>query len=195
VTIAVTYFDDKIWFESGVNWLRHAKSAGYTGFIVQKNLAKEAVTKCNDLGFDVVPLIENSYTRYDFYSTFFENLKTNESCLVTIPNTLPKKIDAIDSDCMCHQSDKNIYQIITPVSKLQDRADIFPLLENVKKTYSNFFSADSIFGNYDFWSNFLKFQNYLMQKNYLEANPEYDDFALNFFLANINSIKIKKWIN
>lgn len=192
MSLAVTYFNEETWKNLGVNWLRQAKSAGYKGYVIAQNLANEAISKINELGFDAYDLCEETNTEFDVYSTFIKYIKPEESYLFTLPHVFPQKMDLEEKvDCVCGLTEKTILEIVTTIINLQDRANAYPMLENVKNDHGKLLSADFILGNYDFWTSYKAFQSYIVKKKYLERKSGYDDFMLNFFVANIKSIKIQ----
>lgn len=67
--VVATYMNVDTWNKTGVNWLRKAKSAGLTGFIVGDGLPDDANEKSKELGFKIVPMIVKFGDDRDQYRT------------------------------------------------------------------------------------------------------------------------------
>lgn len=184
--IVATYFDDQSW---DVNWLRKAKSASLTGFVIGKNLSEEAVLKIQELGFQSVSLISKYNNILDRHYTLVANLQKGQNCLFVDPSVqLIEK--EVESDVACCIDEKlNLLEVSMPVSNLQRRAEAFNLIrEKIQNKHNGLFSPKCIYGTFEFWNQFLGFQNYLISQNYIDRYDTCQELFLNLYLATNKNI-------
>jgi hypothetical protein len=183
--IAATHFDAKSWAKSGHNWLRKAKSAGLTGYVLGTDLPAEASEKAQELGFQVVPVSGATGTDLDRYHTLASVLTEGQRCLFTRPDVLPKGGLSEAKDVLCGtEKMANPTEIVNPIRSLYDRAKVMRLIgEKFTVTTHGILSPRSVLGTWDFWNGFYGFQSYLHERNYVDRRPPYDELMLNLYLA------------
>src|SRR4051812_30633557 len=99
--IATTYLDTKNW-TAGLNWMRQAKSTGFSGFILGYDLSINMVAKAKELGFRVIPVAIKFGDERDLYYTLSETIKKGQRCLLTHCDVIPKKSGGL-FDIICNK--------------------------------------------------------------------------------------------
>jgi hypothetical protein len=190
--IAATYLDSSTW-AAGINWMRKAKSAGLTGFILGNYLPEEATAKAKELGFKLIPIINKFGDGRDLHYTLAENIKKGQRCLFTYPDVAPKGglSEARDATCS-REKVLDSLEIATSVANLQNRANTVKLLrEKVEGVYKGLLSPRYVLGTWDFWNGFAAFQNYLHEKKYLDHRHAYNELVLNLYVALAGSVSLE----
>lgn len=189
---AATWFDKDSWEKQGLNWVRKAKSAGVSGFIIGSDLPQEAHAKAKELGFTVVPLITKYGDERDKFHTVLENLKGGQRCLLTRPDATVKGGLPETKDLICNRAKaSDPFGIVSPIRNLNDRAKALKLLRDaVEKVYGATLSSKSVLGTRDFWAGYTGFLNYLYEKNYLDRHAN-EELTLNLYVALAGSVSLE----
>lgn len=187
--IAVTHFDKETWAKYGLNWLRKAKSEGLKGYILGTDLPEEAPAKANELGFTAVPVVGPTGAYLDRYHTLASVLKEGQRCLLTWPTVLPKGGLSDARDVLCGTEKKlNVVEIVAPVKNLYNRAKVVrDIRDKIITTHHSLLSPRCVLGTWDFWNEFLGFQSYLYERDYVDLRLPYnEELLLNLYLAEVD---------
>lgn len=190
--IAATYLDQNTW-TTGVNWMRKAKSAGLTGFVLGSRLSEEATAKAKELGFKVIPLAVKYGDGRDIHYNLANNLKKGQRCLFTYPDATPKGGIPEERDVTCSREKVlDAVEVVTPIANLHDRAKVVKLLRGkIETVYKGLLSPSYVLGTWDFWNGYTAFQNYLHDRNYLDARLAYNELTLNLYIALAGSVSLE----
>jgi hypothetical protein len=186
--IVATYMDIDAWNKTGVNWLRKAKSAGLTGFVIGNNLPSEAVAKAKELGFEIYPIVNER----DKFQVIVENIQKDQRCLLVNSDVTPKADLPETKEVTCYKDESlDLFDILIPVKNLQDRSKSYSLLLNeIINVHEGLLSCNCILGTWEFWNSFNSFHNYLQERNSIDKQSSYGDLALNLHIA-LNSISLE----
>lgn len=186
--IAATHLDKDTWAK-GINWMRKAKSAGLTGFIIGSELPDEAEAKTKELGFKLVQAV----TGQSLFSALADNTKKGQRCLFTTCESSPKGglSEARDATCRREKS-LDAMEIVFPIKNLKNRAkSVWLLRDKIEKTYKGLLSPQQVLGTWDFWTGLAGFQNYLYQKNYLDRGTADNTLVFNLYVALAESVSLE----
>lgn len=189
--IAATHLTPGNW-TAGINWMRKAKSAGLTGFILG-DLSEEATAKAKELGFKVVPIVKRHGDVRDLHNTLVDNLKKGQRCLFTYSDVSPKGGLSEARDVTCSREKVlDVLSVVIPINNLYDRAKTVKLFrEKVENIHQGLLSPRYVLGTWDFWSGFAAFQNYLHDKNYLDPGLAYNELTFNLYIALAGSVSLE----
>jgi len=122
-----------------------------------------------------------------------ENLKKGQRCLFTFIDATPKGGLSEARDVTCsREKTLGATEIVTPIANLQNRAKTVKLLrDKVETPYKGLLSPKYVLGTWDFWNGFAAFQNYLHDRNYLDARLAYNELTFNLYIALAGSISLE----
>lgn len=187
--IISTYFEEELWNKTGMDWVRKSKSAGLKGFIIGKNIPEEATVKSKELGFTIVPILLTYGDERDLFQTLLPLINKNQKCLFIDSKLTPSKDLAEDGDFTCNIDESIIaFDLVSPIKNLYNRAKVVRLLnEKIQDVYQGLLSSQSILGTWSFWNNFVAYQNYLHESNYIDKYDSYD-LIFNLYIALYESL-------
>lgn len=191
--VVATYMTIDIWNKTGVDWMRKAKSAKLTGFIIGDGLPNEAYLKAKELGFKVVPIIVKFEDERDQYRTIAEQVDKGQRCLFVRHDIVPKGDLPETKEIIC-KLDKSfdLLELVSLIRNLQDRAKSVELIqEKIINVYQGLLSIKSVLGTWDFWNGLSGFQDYLQERNYLDRRSGYDELVFNLYVSLTNSISLE----
>ena len=188
-----TYMSLDTWNKIGVDWLRKAKSVGFTGFVIGDNLPSVADTKAKELGFRIVPIISKFGDEFDKYRTVAQELKKGQRCLLVDFNTSPKVGLSEAKEITCNKVDSSdLLDFVSIIRNLHDRAKaVESIRDKVVNVHQGLLSANNVLGTWDFWNSFSAFHDYLQDKNYLDRLGSYDELVFNLYVALAESISLE----
>lgn len=183
---AITVFNDAVWDQHGLNWLRAAKTAGLGGYVIDAGLSDDKARKAEELRFDVVPI--RDLRPVSKFLAVAECAKKDKkgAALFTEPWYFPSSLPTVsdDVDCVCDKAAPDLlYDFVTPLANLHHRAKVAKQInERIVGSVGGLFSANYVLGNPTFWAVFVGFQDFLAGGNYVEEyRPYLDNCFLNFF--------------
>lgn len=187
-----TCFSDDIWEANGPSWIRHAKSAGLTGFVVGLGLSEDASRAVVESGFDFIGLPAQPRLRSEVFESFVSKLDKGEFCLWTRPFAKPVADLHTDMDVRVGTSDASVDSLCQSVINLYDRvAMIASINDRIIQTYGKVLSTEYILGSREFWIGFSGCHAYLGNKEYVDQLLPCEDLVLNFFIAFANSFSVE----
>jgi hypothetical protein len=191
--VVATYMDIDIWNKTGVNWLRKAKSAGLTGFIVGDNLPTDAEVKAKELGFKLVPVVSKFGDERDQCLTVAETIQKGQRCLFVNYNITPKRGISEAREITCNRDESiDLLEMVSLIKNLHDRAKAVVLIrEKIIDVHKGLLSTSSVLGTWDFWNSLSAFHDYLQEKNYLDRRASYTELAFNLYVALAESISLE----
>lgn len=191
--VVATYMNVDIWNKTGVNWLRKAKSAGLTGFIVGDNLPTDAEVKAKELGFKVVPVVSKFGDERDQCLTVAETIQKGQRCLFVNYNITPKGGISEAREITCNRDESiDLLEMVSLIRNLHDRAKAVVLIrEKIIDVHKGLLSTSSVLGTWDFWNSLSAFHDYLQEKNYLDRRASYNELAFNLYVALAESISLE----
>jgi len=191
--VVATYMNIDAWNKTGVNWLRKAKSAGLTGFIVGDGLPPEADIKAKELAFKVVPIIVKFGDERDKYRTVAEEIKKGQRCLFVNHNITPKGGLSEAREITCNRDESlDLLEVVSLIRNLQDRAKAVELIrDKIISVHQGLLSTKSVLGTWDFWNSLIAFYDYLQEINYLDRRASYNELAFNLYVALAESISLE----
>lgn len=183
---SVVHFNKATWTQFGSKWLSESKKENLSGIVYGLELTPEDQDVVKSFGFVYKDCLNEEYRMKDL----------DFDCILTKFNVLPKKVEKEDDEVVCNLTSRTIFDIVSCVSNLEDRAGLVNLFqEKIFPKYNGFLSADFLCASSDFWKEFSSFQNSIIsleakEKPYLGGSNA-DDLFLNLYFSFFEKFKVK----
>lgn len=186
----LTYFDKDSWNQYHKNWY------GSVGAEVFAFCSPELDDDSKREADRIFASVYYCDVRFDMLCNFFLSnvLKEGEDYLLVSPDSRPPFSFVTNKDVFCRVKnvpnlEASAIQVTDSILNLSNRVEIIRVLENKGLILDSSF----LFGTADFWTDFVGFQNYLKDVEYLNnfASPNYPDLLLNLFHQSSSSFSME----